>query len=134
MKDFLFRGKLSEIDPAVYELTELEAERQFRKIIMIPSESQAPLAVRDAMGSAFQNIYAEGYPREETRGFRQDLILDYPARLVHFHRYSDRRYYKGVEYADMMEMLARRRCAEVFATPAISAADIFVYRECFCRL
>ena len=126
MKDYLFRGELSDLDPDVYELTELEAERQFRKLILIPSESQAPLAVREALASAFQNIYAEGYPREETRAMDQEEILDYPARLVHFRRYSDRRYYKGVEYAGTIEMLARRRCAELFATPTISAQDIYV--------
>ncbi|MCC7513019.1 MAG: serine hydroxymethyltransferase, partial [Anaerolineae bacterium] len=47
MSDFLFRGKLSELDPDVFALTQLEAERQARKLILIPSESQAPLAVRD---------------------------------------------------------------------------------------
>ena len=67
MSDHLFRGSLEELDPDVYELTQLEAERQARKLILIPSESQAPLAVRDAMGSAFQNIYAEGYPNDTTR-------------------------------------------------------------------
>jgi glycine hydroxymethyltransferase len=63
MEDFLFRGNLAELDPAIYELTQLEAERQYRKLILIPSESQAPMAVREALSSAFQNIYAEGYPR-----------------------------------------------------------------------
>ncbi len=67
MTDFLFRGDLADLDPDVDELTQLEAERQARKLILIPSESQAPLAVREAMGSAFQNIYAEGYPEEESR-------------------------------------------------------------------
>ncbi len=126
MKDFLFRGDLEAIDPAVYELTQLEAERQVRKLIMIPSESQAPLAVRDALASAFQNIYAEGYPREETRWMSEAEIVDYPARLVHFRRYADRRYYKGVEYADVAEELARRRCAELFANESTSADDIYV--------
>ena len=48
MSDFLFRGSLKALDPEVYELTQVEAERQARKLILIPSESQAPLAVRDA--------------------------------------------------------------------------------------
>jgi len=126
MKDFLFRGTLEDIDPAVYELTQLEAERQYRKLILIPSESQAPLAVRDALASAFQNIYAEGYPREETRWMHEAEIVDYPARLVHFRRYADRRYYKGVEYANVAEELARRRCAELFANDKITADDIYV--------
>ena len=126
MKDYLFRGTLEDIDPAVHELTQIEAERQFRKLILIPSESQAPMAVREALASAFQNIYAEGYPREETRWLSEAEIVDYPARLVHFRRYSDRRYYKGVEYADVAEELARRRCAELFANESVSADDIYV--------
>lgn len=125
MRDFLFRGSLQSIDPDVYELTELEAERQVLKLILIPSESQAPLAVREAMGSAFQNIYAEGYPSEESRYFSEAEILDYDVRLGEFRRYSDPRYYKGTEYADVVEALARRRVAELFADNGITADQIF---------
>ncbi len=82
--------------------------------------------MREALASAFQNIYAEGYPDEETRRMSEAEILDYTARLGHFRRYSDPRYYKGVEYADMVEALARRRCAEAFAANGISADEIFV--------
>jgi glycine hydroxymethyltransferase len=126
MDDFLFRGNLAELDPAIFELTQLEAERQYRKLILIPSESQAPMAVREALSSAFQNIYAEGYPREETRMMVESEILDFPARLAHFRRYADKRYYKGVEYADTIEELARRRCAELFANEIVDADDIYV--------
>ena len=126
MSDFLFRGTLAELDPDVFELSELEAERQVRKLILIPSESQAPLAVREALGSAFQNIYSEGYPDEETRWLSEADILDYNTRLANYRRYSDPRYYKGVEYADVIEALARRRCAEAFAANGVSAGDLFV--------
>jgi glycine hydroxymethyltransferase len=126
MTDLLFRGSLADLDPAVFGLTQLEAERQARKLILIPSESQAPLAVREALASAFQNIYAEGYPDEDTRQMGEAEIMDYTAQLGHFRRYSDPRYYKGVEYADIVEALARRRCAEAFATNGISPDDIFV--------
>jgi glycine hydroxymethyltransferase len=126
MEDFLFRGNLAELDPAIYELTQLEAERQYRKLILIPSESQAPMAVREALSSAFQNIYAEGYPREETRTMNEDEILDLPDRLTNFRRYADKRYYKGVEYADTVEELARRRCAELFANDMVDVDDIYV--------
>ena len=57
-----FDSSLSSLDPAVAGLIDYEAERQARKLILIPSESQAPAAVREALGSVFQNIYAEGYP------------------------------------------------------------------------
>ncbi len=126
MKDFLIRGKLEEIDPEVQKLTQFEKERQFRKLILIPSESTAPESVRESLSSVFQNLYAEGYPDEEMRWMKQDELLDYPARLTHYRRYADPRYYKGVEYADMVESLARRRCAEVFATENVSADQIYV--------
>jgi glycine hydroxymethyltransferase len=126
MTDFLFRGSLVDLDPALDELTRLESERQRRKLILIPSESTAPLAVREALSSSFQNIYAEGYPDEETRRMSEAEILDYPERLASFRRYSDPRYYKGVEYADAVEALARRRCAEAFAANGKTADQLFV--------
>ncbi len=126
MNDFIFSGSLSDLDPAVSELVEIEAQRQSQKLILIPSESTAPAAVREALGSVFQNLYAEGYPDEEQRLMNEAEILDYPQRLTHYRRYADPRYYKGVEYADLVELLARRRCAELFATPTVSADRIFV--------
>ncbi len=126
MSDFIFRGALSEIDPDVEALIRYESERQLQKLIMIPSESQAPGAILEAMGSVFQNIYAEGYPDEESRWMSEPEILDYTTRLNHYRRYADPRYYKGVEYADIVEALARRRCAEAFATDAFPADDIYV--------
>ena len=126
MDDFLFRGDLAELDSELSHLTKIEAERQYRKLILIPSESTAPLAVREALASAFHNIYAEGYPPEETRWFTEDEIFDYDTRLAEFRRYSDPRYYKGVEYADIVEALARRRCAETFAANGLTADDLFI--------
>lgn len=126
MADFLTRGSLAEVDPEVNELIRLEAERQYRKLILIPSESTAPASVREALGSVFQNLYAEGYPDEETRFMSEPEILDYTSRLTYYRRYADPRYYKGVEYADTIESLARRRCAEVFATEKFSADQLYV--------
>ena len=125
-EDFLVRGTLEELDPKVFELTQIEAERQIRKLIMIASESQAPLAVREGLASAFQNIYAEGYPDEDTRWMSEEEILDHNERLLHYRRYSDPRYYKGVEYADTIEALARRRAAEAFAANGVTADEIYV--------
>lgn len=126
MTDFLFRGKLSDLDPDVSELIEIEAERQNRKLILIPSESAAPEAVRKALGSVFQNIYAEGYFDDRMRLMDEDEILDYDEQLAYYRRYSDPRYYKGVEYVDIIESLTARRCAEVFAANGVSADELFV--------
>ena len=126
MADYLFRGNLAKLDPYVYELTQLEQERQARKLILIASESTAPFAVREALSSAFQNIYAEGYPPEETRWMDDAEILDYPNRLADYRRNSDPRYYKGVEYADVVESLARRRVAQTFAANGVTPDQIYV--------
>lgn len=124
--DFLFRGNLSDIDPDVADLIRHETARQARYLILIPSESTVPLAVREALSSAFHNIYAEGYPLEDTRTMTEDEILDYNARLTEYRRLGDLRYYKGTEYANMVESLARRRAAEVFATNGLTANDLYV--------
>lgn len=126
MADFLFRGTMQDIDPDVFQLAEYEAERQIRRLILIPSESSSPQAIREALSTTFHNIYAEGYPDEATRRMAEDEILNYDARLGHYRRYSDPRYYKGVEYANIVEALARRRCAETFAANGITADQIFV--------
>jgi glycine hydroxymethyltransferase len=124
--DFLFRGDLAEIDPDVADLINLEAERQAKRLIMIPSESTIPWAVREGLTSAFHNIYAEGYPPEEMRTMSQEEILDIDWQLANFRRYADPRYYKGTEFADLIESLARRRGAELFANERVSADRLFV--------
>jgi glycine hydroxymethyltransferase len=126
MSDYLIRGSFADLDADLDELIQLEAERQYRKLILIPSESTAPIAVRQTLASAFHNIYAEGYPDEATRWMSEAELLDYDAQLGHYRRYSDPRYYKGVEYANILEALARRRCAETFATNGVSADDLYV--------
>lgn len=125
-KDFLFRGGIDEHDPDVAELIRHETARQQAKLIMIPSESTVPFAVRDALSSAFHNIYAEGYPLENSRRMSQAEILDYPQRLAEFRRNADQRYYKGTEYANILEALARRRAAEIFASNGCKAEDLYV--------
>src|SRR5690606_19718596 len=113
--DFLFRGALAELDPAVAELIDHEAERQVRRLILISSESIASAAVREAAGSVLTNLYADGYPAEDTRTLSENQALDYEWMLANYRRYADLRYYKGVEYADILEALARRRGAALFA-------------------
>ena len=126
MENDFSKKTLIMVDPDVDRLISLEAERQNRKLIMIPSESSAPLAVKESLGSVLQNIYAEGYPDEKTRSFSQEEILNVEKQLTGFRRNSDPRYYKGVEFADILEELARRRCAELFANDFFNADQIFV--------
>src|SRR3972149_11313003 len=98
MDDFLFRGDLADLDPDVAALVDLEAMRQARRLILIPSESSVPVAVRQALGSVFHNLYAEGYPTQEWRSYPQGAILDADQRLAEDRRYSHPRYYQGTAF------------------------------------
>jgi glycine hydroxymethyltransferase len=122
--DLLFRGDVAELDPYIAHMIECEAERQARKLIMIPSESYAPRAVRQALGSVFQNIYAEGYPPLRAMREPEALLLDDAHQLVYYRRYADRRFYKGVDYVDIVEALAGRRAAQCFANDLFPAEAI----------
>ncbi len=121
-----FQGSLDELDPGLSELIRREEARQRDKVILIPSESISAPAVNEAVASVFANIYAEGYPREDSRRQTEKEILDFDAELAHYRRYGDPRYYKGVEYADMLEALTRRRAAELFAANGVKPDDLYV--------
>jgi glycine hydroxymethyltransferase len=125
-KKIVFQGPLAEADPELAQLLRREDDRQDSTIILIASESETAPAIREAMGSTFGHIYAEGYPREESRRQSQAAIMDLDMELAHYRRYSDPRYYKGVEYADVLEALTRRRAAELFAANGIKPDQLFV--------
>jgi glycine hydroxymethyltransferase len=80
--------RLADVDPAVAELAELEARRRAATIDLIASESEMPLAIREALGSAFAGKTAEGYPGH--------------------------RYHRGTVHADVLETLARDRATRLF--------------------
>ena len=124
--DFIFRGSVADIDPGLKDLLDLEDDRQDSTIILVASESASPDAIRDVMASKFGNIYAEGYPREDSRRQTESEILDVDMELARYRRYSDPRYYKGVEYADILEALTRRRAAELFAANGITADQLYI--------
>ncbi|MFQ5876779.1 MAG: serine hydroxymethyltransferase [Acidobacteriota bacterium] len=79
---------LRQTDPAVAAALEAEVARQEETLVLIASENLASPAVLEAMGSAFTNKYAEGYP--------------------------GRRYYGGCEHSDTVERLAIERALELF--------------------
>ena len=108
---------LKNIDPQLSGLIAAEQRRQEEKIILIPSESLTPPAVREALGSVFTSIYAEGYPRSAMRMAPLESLSDIGYQLAEHRRYADWRFYKGTEFVDLVESLAGRRAAECFATP-----------------
>jgi glycine hydroxymethyltransferase len=83
-----FNRPLSEVDPEIADVLNLELDRQQRTLEMIASENFAPVSVLEAQGSVLNNKYAEGYP--------------------------GRRYYGGCEYVDIAEQLAIDRAKALF--------------------
>ncbi|MDQ7838462.1 MAG: serine hydroxymethyltransferase [Thermodesulfobacteriota bacterium] len=79
---------LKNTDPEIFNVLQLELERQTHKLEMVASENFVSEAVLEAQGSILTNKYAEGYP--------------------------GRRYYGGCEYVDMAENLAIERVKEIF--------------------
>jgi len=124
--DYLFRGEIGDITPFVSDLIRWEDERQARKLIFIPSQSYVPQAVRTALSSRFQNLYAEGYPPTQLTGETEAGLEDIAWHLANYRRYADRRFYKGKEYANILESLAQRKAARLFARGGISPEEIYV--------
>lgn len=84
----LISKSVKDVDPEMYNILQLEKQRQKNSITLIPSENFTSKAVMDLLGSEMQNKYSEGYPGE--------------------------RYYGGNEYIDMAEHLCQTRALEAF--------------------
>lgn len=116
---------LEDVDPFVAELVRLEEARQRNKVILVPSETICPKAVREALASPFTSIYAEGYPQLLMEGATESELQDLERQILSYRRYGNRRFYKGTEYADVIEELARERVKTLFATQECPPEKIF---------
>ncbi len=98
-------------DNRIFELIELERQRQINGIELIASENFTSPQVMEAAGSVLTNKYAEGYP--------------------------GKRYYGGCEVVDQIEQLAIDRAKELFGAEYAnvqphsgSQANASVYHAC----
>lgn len=125
--NYLFTDTLVESDQTADILINEETTRQSDKLVMIPSESLCPPAVRQALATVFSHKYAEGYPSLRMTVSERQRVEEGMERYLAFHRrYGDRRFYKGAEFCNMVEVLAQKRAAEIFATKDVPAEKIFV--------
>jgi glycine hydroxymethyltransferase len=83
-----FNAPLSEVDPEIAEVLNLELGRQQDYLEMIASENFVPRSILQTQGSVLTNKYAEGYP--------------------------GKRYYGGCEFVDIAESLAIERAKSLF--------------------
>lgn len=79
------------MDKKIFDLIKKEEKRQKSVINLIPSENYVSKDVLTALGSIFDNKYAEGYPKA--------------------------RYYGGQENTDALELLCQERAIKLFKLP-----------------
>jgi glycine hydroxymethyltransferase len=85
---------ISQVDPEIERVLEMELERQNSHLELIASENIASRAVMEAQASVLTNKYAEGYP--------------------------EKRYYGGCEFVDMAESLAIDRARQLFGAEYVN--------------
>ncbi|MCY3913102.1 MAG: glycine cleavage system aminomethyltransferase GcvT [Chloroflexi bacterium] len=124
--DLALDRSVSDVDPLVADLIEREHARQRDKLILIPSESLTPKPVRDALASPFTSIYAEGYAAAAMIRDQEAALADIDRQLARTRRFGDRRYYQGNEFSNLVEALAQRRCADLFANDRVAADRLWV--------
>ncbi len=122
----IFRSELKDFDRDIFLLSKVEEERQLQKIVLIPSESITPYPVREALSTAFVSIYTEGYPPIRMTREEEKKVTDYYYQMARYRRYADRRFYKGCDIANLVEVIAQRRAARLFATPNLPEDKIYV--------
>jgi glycine cleavage system T protein len=116
----------SEVDPDTFQLQAYEDQRQLAKINLIAAVSICPQPVRQALASSFGNIDAEGYPPLRLAHEELAALRDLPRQMAYYSRYADSRYNMCTENANIVEVLAQRRMAALFASERAPAGEIFV--------
>jgi glycine cleavage system T protein/queuosine biosynthesis protein QueC len=126
---FLFDEDLSRIDPFIADIVSLEEARQTNRISLMAASSICPRAVLIAQASVFSNIDAEGYPPERMSSISIARLMQIDEQLAYYRRYGDSRSNKGTELANVVEALAQKRIAALFATDWASHSDLSISAE-----
>ncbi|MBN1673259.1 MAG: serine hydroxymethyltransferase [Kiritimatiellae bacterium] len=100
----------------IQELIADEADRQWRNLIMIPSESICNPAAAEVLASPFTNIYAEGRPEPALLPDPRASSADADRFRAWQTRLADGRFYKGCVNADIAELAAQDCIARVFGS------------------
>ena len=126
---FLFDEDLYRVDPFIADIIRLEETRQTNRISLMAASSICPRAVLIAQASVFSNIDAEGYPPKRMSSTSIDLLMQVDEQIAYHRRYGDSRSNKGTELANIVEVLAQKRIAALFATDWASHSDLSISAE-----
>ena len=106
---------LKEADSLVYNLLENEQKRQEGKLLLNAATSITPKSIREIQGSLFDNIDAEGYIPDYMQEENLEDLEDINKQIELYSKYKDDRFNKCCEYANIVEALAQKRLAKVYA-------------------
>jgi glycine hydroxymethyltransferase len=125
---FPFAADPDRSESDILKVARVEHERQWRQLVMIPSESIGHPAAVELLSSEFNNVYAEGLPSPLLCHDPRESALDEERFWSWQARLSDRRFYKGTVNANRVELLAQKAIADVFSQLPDSprSDDIFV--------
>ncbi len=110
------------------EVVKKEEYRQWRTLILIPSEGICNPYATSYLSSVFTNIYAEGHPYPPLLRNARRVVFDVDYFERWQRRFGDGRFYKGCINADVVELVAQENVARVFAPKdgSVPLEDIFV--------
>lgn len=117
---------ISKVDPWLAIILQREEQRQSSQICLAAASSLCSYAQREAQGSIFSHIDAEGYPLKKMQQQTLAELDDIEEQIALYKRYGDRRYARGAEFVNVVEVMAQRRAAMAFATDWASHSDLEV--------
>lgn len=120
------KKSLKEIDPLISELVELESIRQKSKLHLNAAISISPKSVSEIQGSVLANIDAEGYIPNYLKEESLEELSNIDKQIELYSLYKDERCNKCCEYANVVESLAQKRLARIYANDLIKEEDIYV--------
>ncbi len=112
----------------IREILQREAYRQWRKLILIPSESICNPVAAEVLSSPFVSVYAEGQPDPVLLQNSRESAADANRFESWYTRLANGRFYKGCLEADRAELLAQEYIARIFAPAdgSVGAEDMHV--------
>lgn len=122
----ILEKELKSVDPLMAELVEREQVRQKKKLHLNAAISMLPKSIAEIQGSVFNNIDAEGYIPDYIEKETLEQLSDIDKQLELYAKYKDERCNKCCEFANIVEGLAQKRLARVFANELINEKDIYV--------
>jgi len=125
-RDNLLHETWKNIDSDTFNILVREEKRQKDKLILSAALSIAPYSVREANGSIFSNIDAEGHLPKWIENESLEQLFDLERQIKLYNKFSDKRPNKNTEYANVIEKIAQKRIANLFCTEKIDSSYIHV--------